>query len=220
MAGVEDRWFVQRMDPNGVARTVPSARHGIGMRWVVRWRDTDGRQRKKSFARQDDADQAASDIETDLARGTYIDPAAGTIRFRDFAEQWRQSHFDDPTTSYQVGVRLRLHVYPALGRLRLRAITPSTIRQWLHGLTVARSYQRTLFSNVSQVFNAAVADDLIGKNPCRSSTVRKPVADPYTVEPWPADWVAAIRATLPARYSIIATLAAGTGLRQGEILAL
>jgi integrase len=220
MASVDDRWFVQRKYPSGRTRTVPSARHGTGMRWVVRWRDADGRPRKKSFDRKSDADRAASEIETELARGTYIDPDAGTIRFRDFAEQWRQSYFDDPATGYLMGVRMRLHVYPVLGHHRLRAITPSIIRQWLHGLTVARSYQRTLFCNVSQVLNAAVADDLIGKNPCQSGTVRKPVADPHTVEAWPADWVAGVRAALPEHYAIVATLAAGTGLRQGEILAL
>lgn len=220
MASIDDRWFVQRRDPSGHMQKVPSARHGTGTRWVVRWRDTDRRPHKRSFVQKGDAHRAAADIETDLARGACIDPTADTICFRDFAEQWRQSHFDDPATAYQVGVRLRLHVYPVLGQLRLRAITPSTIRNWLHGLTAARSYQRTLFSNVSQVLNAAVADDLISKNPCRSGTVRKPVADPYTVEPWAAAWVAGVQAALPERYSIIATLAAGTGLRQGEILGL
>jgi len=142
------------------------------------------------------------------------------IHFRDYAEKWRQSQFDDPSTAYQVGLRLRLHVYPSFGHKPLRAINPSTIRDWLHGLTMERSYQRTIFANVSQIFTAAIADDLIGKNPCRSSTVRKPTADPRKVVPWRAKWVAGVRASLPDRYGVVVTLAAGTGLRQGEIFGL
>lgn len=220
MASASDRWFVQAKQPDGTTVKVPTARNGIGMRWLVQWRDLDGRPRKKSYAKKSDADRAAAEIDTDLARGTYIAPDAGMIRFKDYAEQWRASQFSDPNTANQVGVRFRLHVYPALGHLALRAVRPSTIRQWTHGLSMARSYQRTIFANVSQVFAAAVADDLIGKNPCQSSAVRKPTADPRKVVPWPDAWVAGVRRALPERYAIVATLAAGTGLRQGEVLGL
>jgi hypothetical protein len=44
---------------------------------------------RKSFDRKIDADRTAAVIETDLHRGTYPDPDAGQIRFRDYAEQWR-----------------------------------------------------------------------------------------------------------------------------------
>src|SRR5207344_913765 len=93
-------------------------------------------------------------------------------------------------------------------------------RSWTHGLRMARRYQRTIFANVSQVFSAAVADELIAKNPCNSRTVRKPVPDPHHVTPWRLEWVAGMRDALPARYAIVATLAAGVGLRQGEIFGL
>lgn len=220
MASVEDRWYAERGHPGGRREKVPTSRHGTGARWLVRWRDPDGTPRKKAFDRKSDADRAAAETEVSLTRGTYHDPNAGRVTFRDFAEQWRSSHFDDPLTAAQVELRLRLHVYPFLGPLPLRTVTPSTIRQWTHGLTMARSYQRTIFANVSQIFSAAVADDLIPKNPCNSPTVRKPVADPREVVPWPTAWVAAVSDALPARYAIIATLGAGLGLRQGEMFGL
>ena len=220
MASVHDQWFVNRKRPDGSLIKERTARHGSGKRWLVRWRDADGEPRKKSFMRKADADREKSRLETELARGTYIDPDAGLIRFRDYAEQWRKSQFEDPNTAYQVGLRLRLHVYPVFGNEPLRAIKPTTIRDWLHNLTMKRSYQRTIFANVSQIFTAAIADDLIGKNPCSSKTVPKPTPDPRMVVPWPAEWVAGVRATLPDRYAVLATLAAGTGLRQGEIFGL
>jgi integrase len=217
---VDDQWYVTRKQPDGNIVKERTTRHGSGKRWLVRWRDAEGQPRKKAFARKADADREKSRIETELVQGTYIDPDAGLIRFRDYAERWRKAQFDDPNTSYQVGLRLRRHVYPAFGRMPLRAINPSTIRDWLHGLTMERSYQRTIFANVSQIFTAAVADELIGKNPCSSKTVRKPSPDPRMVEPWPATWVAGVRAHLPERYAVLVTLAAGTGLRQGEIFGL
>lgn len=220
MASVEDRWYATRKQPDGSWRKERTMRHGTGKRWLLRWRDHEGTPRNKSFTRKADADRQKAEVETELARGTYIDPDAGMIRFREYAEKWRQSQFDDLGTAYQVGLRLRLHVYPSFGQKSLRAITPSTIRDWVHYLRIERSYQRTIFANVSQIFTAAIADDLIGKNPCRSGTVRKPTADPRKVEPWPTEWVAEVSALLPDRYAVVVTLAAGTGLRQGEISGL
>lgn len=220
MAHVSDNWFVERRKPDGTTRREKTARHGQGKRWIVRWRDQAGEDHKRFFERKADAEQEAARIETELARRTYIDPRAGEVRFRDYAEQWRAGQFDDPNTAYQVGSRLRLHVYPRLGDLAMQVITPSHIRSWLRTLTVSRTYQRTLFANVSQIFTAAVADDLITKNPCANRTVRKPAADPQQVIPWTGDQVADVHRALPDRYAIVVPLAAGTGLRQGEILAL
>ena len=220
MATVNDSWFVTRRLSDGSTSKVRSSRHGTGKRWQVRWRDERGRFRKKSFERKVDADRMATEVRAELTRGTYIDPDAGAIKFHDYAERWRAAQFSDSGTTYQVGIRFRRHVYPVLGHLPLRSITPTMIRQWSNGLRIARSYQRTIFANVSQVFTAAVADDILGKNPCRSATVRKPVADPRSVTPWSGTRVAGVRSSLPERYSVLVTLAAGTGLRQGEVFGL
>lgn len=115
---------------------------------------------------------------------------------------------------------MRLHVLPVLGHLAMQVITPSHIRSWQRTLTMSRAYQRTIFANVSQIFTAAVADDVIGKNPCSNRTVRKPTADPRRVLPWTPEQVAAVHTALPPRYTVLVPLAAGTGLRQGEIFAL
>ncbi len=220
MASVDDRWYVLRTLADGTEVREPSARHGVGKRWQVRWRNAQGLPRKLSFDRKPDADREAARITVELARGTYIDPNAGEITFREYAERWRTTQFSDPSTEYQVEIRLRLHVYPALGELRLRKITPSHLRDWLGSLTMSRTYQHTIFANVSQILSAAVADNLIGRNPCRSRTLRPPRPDPVQVVPWPGDQVAAVHAALPEPYAIVVPLAAGTGLRQGEILGL
>lgn len=220
MAHVNDNWYVERRNPDGTTRREKTARHGHGKRWIVRWRDHGGEDHKRFFEKKADADQEAARIETELARRTYINPRAGEISFRDYAEQWRSGQFADPNTAYQVRSRLRLHVYPRLGDLAMQVITPSHVRSWLCALTVSRNYQRTLFANVSQVFTAAIADDIIAKNPCINRTVRKPAADPQQVVPWTGEQITDVYQALPDRYAVVVPLAAGTGLRHGEILAL
>ena len=62
-AGVEDRWTKTVTDADGTKRTVPSARDGMGLRWMARYVDSQGREHTKSFGRKADA-QAWLDSET------------------------------------------------------------------------------------------------------------------------------------------------------------
>jgi len=59
-----------------------------GARYDVRYRDPDHRLQKKTFTKLDDARRFANSIETDKARGTYIAPDAGKVRFKDYADEW------------------------------------------------------------------------------------------------------------------------------------
>jgi len=66
-----------------------------------------------------------------------------------------------------------------------------------------------IFGNLSSVFNAAVDDGLIVRNPCRAGSVRVPKREARRVVPWTAERVGAVHDALPERYRIAATLAAG-----------
>ena len=192
-----------------------------GVRYDVRYRDPDGAQRRKSFMRKSDADRFASVVEADKLRGNFIDPDAGRVSFKSYAEKWLATQTFDYSTREAVELRLRLHVYPVLGRQQLRHIKPSAIQAWLHGLEVlAASYRSVIYANVSTVLTAAVDDELIAKNPCRAGSVRRPKVEPRKVVPWTVDSVLAMHEALSARYRIAATLGAGLGLRQGEIFGL
>jgi integrase len=189
--------------------------------YVVRWRDTSRRQRARSFKRRTDAERFRSTVSADLIRGEYIDPAAGNVTFADYANLWLKAQTFDASTAEQVELRLRLHAFPALGNLRLRDVKPSIVQAWLRGLTsLAGSYQRVIFANVSTIFNAAVDDEVLAKNPCRATSVRRPKADPHKVIPWDRETVLKVRSYLSHRNAVVVTLAAGLGLRQGEVFAL
>lgn len=77
-----------------------------------------------------------------------------------------------------------------------------------------------MHSNLFALFNAAIDDDRLAKNPCSAASVRLPALDDGRVVPWTAEQVKAVKAALPARYRILVSVAAGCGLRQGELFGL
>ncbi len=161
-------------------------------------------------------------MKADLARGTYTDPAAGKVTVRAYAESWLAAQTSDPSTREATQLRLRLHVLPELGGRELRALRPSVVQAWTRGLQakLAPNYVRVVFANLSALLSAAVDDGLIGRNPCRAGSVRPPAPERRRVVPWPAERVTAVTAALPERYQVLAVLAAGCGLRQGETFGL
>ena len=61
------------------------------VRYVVRWRDPHGAQKTKSFGCRGEAERFRHTIGADVIRGHYIDPAAGRVTFRDYADAWLQA---------------------------------------------------------------------------------------------------------------------------------
>ncbi len=190
--------------------------------YQVRYRDPGGEQRARQFVRKAAADRFAASVETDKSRGSYVDPKAGQMILQEYGEAWLASQTFDSSTREAVELRLRLHVYPTLGATPLAALRPSQLQAWLRGLqqVLAPRYVRVIFANLSAVLAAAVDDERIVRNPCRAASVKPPGVPSGKVVPWTPDQVLAVRDALPLRYGAMATLAAGCGLRQGEVFGL
>ncbi|QFZ16897.1 tyrosine-type recombinase/integrase [Saccharothrix syringae] len=218
MGHVQDRWWTVK---DGKREKTPQ--YGKGMRYKVRFPGPDGRERSKTFP---DRQKAAADaflheIETDKNKGTYLDPNAGRITFRDYTERhWIGARTFDESTREGVEFRLKLHVYPYFGDTELRLIQPSTIQAWERKLQqkgLAETYRRTIFANVSAIFTAAIDDERLRKNPCNGKSVIKPRGEYPKIVPWVEERVHAVRASLGERYRVAVNLGAGCGLRQGEV---
>ncbi len=188
--------------------------------WRARWRDPDGRSRSKTFPLRRDAAKHLAKIEASMGTGTYVDPGAGKVTFQAFAEGWRSTQIHRPGTAAQVETHFRRHVFPVLGNRPLSGIKPSEVRGLVKSLSnsLAASTIEVVFSYVSAVFNAAVAERLITESPCRG--VKLPRVEKTRVVPLAHEQVRALIETVPARYRGLVILAAGTGLRQGECFGL
>ncbi|MEV6755817.1 site-specific integrase [Streptomyces sp. NPDC051214] len=226
MAGhIQDRWFKTDTDSNGQSVRTRTDRHGAGMRYRARYVGPDGTEKSQSFpdGQKRRAEQWLTKIKADMDGGRYIDPKAGRITFRQYAEKWLNSLTTDPTTKEPVAVQIRRHAIPYLGSRPLASFKPEHIRDWLAELeraVPASSYRRVIFASVSGVFTAAVEDDHLHRNPCKATTVTAPGPNNRRVIPWSAERVFSVRAALPDQYRAAVDLGAGCGLRQGEILGL
>lgn len=144
---VYDRWH---RDPAGGGRPCrcgrgrnllyPSAAHGKGKRWQVRWDDPaapERRQLRRNFELRDPAPGEPPDpgrhasafdklIQGQLVTRTYTDPRAGEVRLRDYAETWRKTRSHSEHTAALLAARLANHVYegePGSGRTPSGAVS-------------------------------------------------------------------------------------------------
>jgi integrase len=225
MAHIVDRWYRAVVGPDGKTKQVPKPDCGTGMRYRVRYIGPDGKEKSQSFPdkKKREAQAFLAQVQADILKGTYVDPDAGRITFKRYADDWLAAATSDESTRDRLEYEFRLHVYPVLGDLALTAIQPATIRGWAHRLQqagLAASYRRVLFNDVSMIFNAAVDDRKVLSNPFAVKTIRPPKYEAPKVVPWPTDLRARFRVNIPDRYRVTVDLGAGCGLRQGEIFAV
>jgi integrase len=217
-AGVEDRWHRTICDEHGTTQTVPSASCGRGSRWRARYVDEHGREHAKSFGRKVDAQQWVDEFTAAVVTGQFVNPKAGQITFRDYAERWRGMQVQRPSSQAHVETMLRRHAYPMLGDRCLSSIMPSDIQAWVKGLALAPATVGVVHGIVSTVMKTAIRDRRIASNPCEATKL--PKVQRKRVVPLVTEQVEAVRAALPPELHALVTLAAGTGMRQGECFGL
>ena len=156
----------------------------------------------------------------DLVRGLYVDPNAGRVPFREYAESWRASRVHRPTTAALVESHLRHHVLPFFGDRPLGSIRSSDVQSWVKGRSavLAPTTVKVAYRFLSAIFRSALRDRLIVTNPCEQ--IKLPRIDRRLVVPLETDAVVRPAEAMPVRYRATVILASGAGLRQGEVLGL
>ena len=88
----------------------------------------------------------------------------------------------------------------------------------MKGLELAPATVGVIHGIVSTVLKAAIRDRLIASNPCDGTKL--PKVQRTQIVPLTTEQVLAVRDTLPPKLQALVTLAAGTGMRQGECFGL
>jgi integrase len=191
-------------------------------KWRARYRDDTGKEHARHFAKKVDAQRWLDEVSASVLTGQYVDPRAGRVTFRAYAETWRQAKPHRPTTASSVEGHLRVHAYPAFGDRPLSRIRLSDVQGWVTGLEkskgMAPSTVRTTFNSVRAVFRAAVKDRVIASSPCDG--VDLPDVPRRKVVPLTVEQAQALAAAMPDRYRALVITGAGTGLRPGELFGL
>lgn len=185
-------------------------------RWQARYRDPSGRQRSKTFKRRIDADRFLTSIESAKLTGGYVDPKAGRVTFREYAEDWRARQLWRESTTARIESDLRVHLYPAIGDMALSAVRPSDLDVLVKALagSLAPSTVEGVYRLAATVFKSAIRDRVISTTPCVD--VKLPEKPRREVVPLTVDQVADLADLVPKRYRALIVLGAGCGLRLSE----
>lgn len=200
-----------------------------GPSYVVTWRESNRRQRSRSFDRKKDAEAFEAKIRIAKRRGDLDDLDAGKQKLADFlAEYWRldaEPRLSPKTLALYKSWRAR-HIEPQLGKVELRRLTPERIVRFQAQLLadgVSGPTVHKLLVFLQGVLDRAVEWRKIQANPVRA--VRK-AKQPQrrTIHPLGPEEIEKLRGCLLKRdrrrdATLVAVLAYA-GLRPGEALAL
>src|SRR5665647_1541946 len=229
-----------RSDPPMSAHILPTRRGPAGgvsaMAWVTKRRGSDGDLRYQgryrdpfgakrtagTYPSHRQALKAANRAEGKVSDGTWLDPNAGTITFREYAEDvWLPSRHLEVTTRAGYQSYLRTHFVPFFGHMQLARIMPSTVQEWVtlaveQGLSPGSitKYHVMLHS----VFARAARDRIIAFNPCENTELPKVVARKSRIVT-PGEF-SSVLASIPDRFKAMILTEIETGLRWGELVAL
>ncbi len=192
--------------------------------YVARYLGPDGREHSKVFNGRTKR-HAEQWVESEQAKhpGDWVDPRAGRIKVKDWAPRWLDSVRATLKPKTEAGYEslLRSRVLPALAGFSVNAVRPSDVQRWIgdmqeEGLSPSRIHQA--FVVTSQLFAAAVRDNLITRNPCGGvkvpPLVRREAAyfEPEVIE--------RIASALAPPTDLLVRILGTLGLRFGEAAAL
>jgi integrase len=181
-----------------------------------------GKRHYVSAKRKGECEKALRQAMSDADRGLLLD--AGTLTLGDYLDKWLPSIKDTVRQrSWERYEQLvRVHIKPALGRLKLKDITRAHVKGLYREKLDAGSSPRTvqyIHVTLHKALKDAVGDGLLPKNVAtglKPSKPRRHEMNPLNPEQAKA-FLCAIRGD---RYEALYVLAVHCGLRQGELLGL
>ncbi len=177
-----------------------------------------------TFASRREACDAWQEVERDLRRGTFIDPAKGRWPFRRYVEEvFLPLHTGvkiNTLKNYQSDIQSQL--MPFFGEMQLAEIYPQHVRRWIQEMTaqgLAPAMIRTRKATLSTILSRAVTDQYLAAN--HALHVRTPMEPPQRIRALTPTDVPRILNHLPGPVStMLVELDTHTGLRWGEVTEL
>lgn len=189
--------------------------------WRARYRDAAGKEHARHFGRKVDAQRWIDEVTASVVTGQYVDPRAGKVTVREYAAQWQAAQVWRDKTARRVESAMRLHVLPTLGDRAVSSVRPTDVqglvKRWSDDLSP--STVRVVFAVLRGLFKAAVQDRIIPASPCVGAKLPRAGGGKTLTIP-DVSTVHGIADALPARWSAVAYVAAGLGLRPGEVFGL
>lgn len=220
---VRDLWHTAGTPKRKTSRHPDMGGNPKSARWLAVWQDPGGRERTKAFQVKAVAAEHAAKMASDVARGDYMDPALGRALVDVLAKKYLSLLETGAATRTRYEQVYRLHIKPVFGKRPAGGVQPSEIAAWSRSLADHPATRQMALMILGAVFELAVADGVRRDNPVRSPVVIRPRQVRAEREPWTADMVHAVAAhcaTTNRGFLSLPLVAAGLGLRAGEVYGL
>lgn len=198
--------------------------------WRVRYRDSNGKDRYRTFTRKLDADRFKAETNGAKATGQHVNPVGERTLFRDVATEWlmaREASTRGTTQDYYASY-LTNHVLPEFGGDQIGRIRRADIQRWVTrlsrtkadgGAELAPGTVESIYRILSSVMNHAVDERLISTSEARKISLPQRGVESHSIVPIQLEQVKRL-AEAAGHYSDLVWFAASTGMRQGECLGL
>ena len=189
-------------------------------RYQARWVDPDGRECSKIFSRRTDAEDKIKEVERSKLDESYIDHK-NPITVAKYAKQWSTTRPHRSTTATPVKSMIDNHIAGTrLGGRRLSAVRTSEVQAWVteRSQTLSPGTVRLVVQTLRSIFNAAVQDRLLARNPV--TRLSMPRSEKQRITPLSVIEVQDLAGAMPERCRAIVITQARLGLRVAELLAL
>lgn len=202
----------------GAVRRLPSGG------WQARYRTPSGDRMTAptTFLTRAAAAAFLAKVQTDQDRGGWLDAAASTLTFGEYAAAWLAGRADlRPRTAELYQGLLNRHLDPQLGVVPLTRLSTTLVRQWYAARLrdgIGRSTVAKAYRLLKCILNTAVVGEVLTRNPC---VIRGAGAErtPERVPPTLVE-AHALAETIEPRWRMLVLLATWSGLRWGELVAL
>jgi integrase len=203
------------------------AKHATRDLWMARWtEEVQGRTvRRTIYAKS--KEEAVAKLRAATIRVEAGQPGIDSATpFKTVAEQWRRTAqisqgISSRSMQTYSGV-LRLHVYPVIGHVPLKAVKPSHVTLVLASMSekgLSRAYQHQAHKAISGVFKMAIDDELVVRNPTLAVKAPRGGHQPKVV-PTRKQVLTMISRAPDARMRTFVAVLAYSGLRISEALGL
>ena len=173
----------------------------------------------ETFSTKGDANAWLAQVQTDQARGQFIDPRVGRITLIAFADRFLSERVLAERTAETYRGLLDNHILPALGDIEMGQLSPGSVRSWHARL--ARSHPSTgakAYRLLGTICNTAVLDEVIARSPCRVEGAGTEHAEERPIAT--LEEIDVIVDAMPVRFQALVLLATWCQLRKGELCAL
>lgn len=150
---------------------------GAAARYDVRYRGSDGRQRKRTFRTKREAERFEREARVEVDQGRWLNPDLGKTPLSEVAAEW----LADPTKRRSSFLRERTildrHVLPALGAIRVGSIKPADIQRLVNGWVAGGLATSTVLrqhSVLRALLSFAEGQGMLAENPALVRSPRRP----------------------------------------------